>query len=271
MAETTVVLVTGCSSGIGRSLCEALSEKGYEVIATARELRAIEALRASMKARMDVTDPESIRRVVGEAIGRFGKIDVLVNNAGYSIRGALELIPGEEVKRMLDVNVVGIMNMLTAVLPSMRARKSGKIINVGSISGKFAQPLNGIYCASKFAVEALSDTMRIELGLLGIQATVIEPGPVKTNFQATADANLFGQDAGMSGCYDPLYRTDETIRSRQRYAEARIAAGRVADIIAKPKLRQRYKVAVPFSSGMIAGMNSRYREFILSRFYGVTR
>jgi NADP-dependent 3-hydroxy acid dehydrogenase YdfG len=268
MREREVALVTGCSSGIGRELCRALAARGYEVIATARYVQALEGLEASMKARLDVADPESIRRAVDEAERRFARIDVLVNNAGYSIRGALELLPPDGVMKMLEVNVVGALNTLAAVVPLMRSRRSGKIINIGSISGRFAQPLNGAYCASKFAVEALSDTMRMELMGFGIQAAVIEPGPVRSRFQATADANRFDQPAELGGCYDSLYAADARIRGGQGYAEAAFAASRIAKIIAEPRLRQRYEVAVPLASRMLARIGAERRERMLAKFYG---
>jgi NADP-dependent 3-hydroxy acid dehydrogenase YdfG len=268
MHGTEVVLITGCSSGIGRALCSAMGSRGYAVAATARDPGTLEGLDVPMKARLDVTDPESARRAVEEAASRFGRLDVLVNNAGYSIRGALELLPPESVLRMLEVNVVGIVNMLAAAIPLMRARGTGKIVNIGSISGRFSQPLNGAYCASKHAVEALSDAMRVELMGSGIQATVIEPGPVRSGFQATADANRFEPTAGLGGRYDSLYAADAAIRAGQGYAEAALAADRIARIISKPRLRQRYQVAVPFASRLLAGMGGARRERLLARFYG---
>jgi NAD(P)-dependent dehydrogenase (short-subunit alcohol dehydrogenase family) len=269
MHEGEVALITGCSTGIGRALCEALGAMGYAVVATARDPASLDGLEAPMRERLDVADPGSARRVVGEVKRRFGRLDVLVNNAGYSIRGALELLPMEDIRRMLDVNVAGIVNMAAAAAPLMRARRSGKIVNIGSISGRFSQPLNGIYCASKHAVEALSDTMRIELMPLGIQATVIEPGPIRSGFQATADANRFEQPPELGGCYDPLYAADAAVRRRQRYAGADLAAERIARIISSPKLRQRYEVAVPFGSRLLARMGARRRELLLAKFYGV--
>lgn len=182
MKNETVVLITGCSTGIGRELCKILSERGYIVVATARKVEALKDLTVSLKLQLDVTQKESISVAMEEVIARFKKIDILVNNAGYSTRGALEEININSVKSMLDVNVFGIINMIQAVVPEMRKKQFGKIINIGSISGKFVQPINGAYCASKYAVEAISDTLRLELHNYNIQATVIEPGPIKTNF-----------------------------------------------------------------------------------------
>lgn len=185
MQNETVVLITGCSTGIGRELSKILMKKGYTVVATARNVESLTDLPASLKLPLDVTQQESIHAAVNEVISRFHKIDILVNNAGYSIRGALEEINIESAKSMFDVNVFGILNTIQAIVPEMRKRQSGKIINIGSISGKFAQPINGAYCASKYAVEALSDALRLELSSYHIQVTVIEPGPIQTHFFTT--------------------------------------------------------------------------------------
>ena len=158
-----VVMVTGCSTGIGRDICEIMTNKGYVVVATARNIDALSNVSAALKLRLDVTDKESINSAVNDVVEKLGKIDILINNAGYSTRGAIEEVEIDNVRKIFDVNVFGIMNMIQAVLPEMRKVKHGKIINIGSISGKFTQSLNGGYCASKHAVEAISDVLRLEM------------------------------------------------------------------------------------------------------------
>ncbi|AQR89892.1 SDR family NAD(P)-dependent oxidoreductase [Clostridium saccharobutylicum] len=153
MKNETVILITGCSTGIGRELCKILSDRGYIVVATARNVENLKDLPVSLKLSLDVTKKESISHAINEVISRFQRIDILVNNAGYSIRGALEEINVESAKNMFDVNVFGIINMIQDVVPIMRKKGAGKIINIGSISGKFVRAINGAYCASKFAVE----------------------------------------------------------------------------------------------------------------------
>lgn len=143
MVNKEVILITGCSTGIGREICEIMSSKGYIVVATARRIEALENVNAQLKLRIDVTDRYSIKETVKKTIYTFGRIDILVNNAGYSVRGALEEVNSDAVKKVFDVNVFGIINMIREIVPEMRKRRYGKIINIGSISGKFTQALNG--------------------------------------------------------------------------------------------------------------------------------
>ena len=173
--ESKVALITGCSSGLGRKLCILLAQKGYQVVATARDISKIEELPVDSKLEMDVSDKESIEIAIEKVIRQYGKIDVLVNNAGYSVRSAIEEIDLKEIAKMFEVNVYGVIRMIQAVTPYMRKQNSGKIINVGSISGKLTGFVNGGYSASKHAVEAISDATRLELQSFGIQVSVLEP------------------------------------------------------------------------------------------------
>jgi NADP-dependent 3-hydroxy acid dehydrogenase YdfG len=265
MKKEIVVLVTGCSTGIGQELCNILFDKGYKVIATARNVEDLKDLPASLKLPLDVTKKESIHAAVNEVISRFHKIDILVNNAGYSIRGALEEINVSSAKSMFEVNVFGIINMIQAVVPQMRKKQSGKIINIGSISGKFAQPVNGVYCASKFAVEALSDALRIELSSYNIQVTVIEPGPMKTNFFQTLVHNSSDLMSKSSSCYSHFYESDARNRKNQNLADPKEAAKAISDIILKRRLNSRYKVAVPFTYSMITYFPDSLKEYFLKK------
>jgi NADP-dependent 3-hydroxy acid dehydrogenase YdfG len=167
-----VVLITGCSSGIGQNLSQRLSQAGYTVVATARNCETLTDIPAVLKLPLDVTQPDSIHAAVSQTIKTFGAIDVLANNAGYAVRGALEEIPVEQVQQMFDVNVFGVLRMIHAVVPHMRRQGSGRIINISSIAGKLSTPINGTYSATKFALEALSDALRIELAPFGIQVVI---------------------------------------------------------------------------------------------------
>jgi NAD(P)-dependent dehydrogenase (short-subunit alcohol dehydrogenase family) len=140
-----------------------------------------------LKLPLDVTQAASVDQAVELALERFGRIDVLVNNAGYALRGAIEEVTDEQAQSLFDVNVIGVMRITRAVLPVMRRQMSGRIINISSIAGRLATPVNGVYSASKFALEALSDALRLELAPFGIQVVVIEPGSIKTNFAQTAE------------------------------------------------------------------------------------
>ncbi|HEX7975514.1 MAG TPA: SDR family oxidoreductase, partial [Anaerolineales bacterium] len=171
-----VVLITGCSTGIGRDLAQELAHSGYTVAATARKAETLEDLDVALKLPLDVTQPGSIHQAVDCVLQRFGRIDFLVNNAGYAVRGAVEEVPVEQAQQMFEANVFGVMRMIQAVVPHMRQQKSGRIINISSVSGKLVTPANGTYSATKFALEALSDALRYELEPFGIQVVVIEPG-----------------------------------------------------------------------------------------------
>ncbi|MNB78874.1 putative oxidoreductase [compost metagenome] len=265
MNNETVVLITGCSSGIGRELCTALLEKGYTVCATARNVEDLTDLPASLKLALDVTSEESVSDAINEVISRFHKIDILVNNAGYSIRGALEEIDVNRAKNVFDVNVYGIINLIQAVVPEMRKKQSGRIINIGSISGKFAQPINGAYCASKYAVEALSDALRLELHDFNIQATVIEPGPVRTSFFNTLAANSSDLLSNSDSCYSGFYESDAGHRSKQHLADPKDAAQAIAKIIGIRRLHARYKIAVPYSFRVITRLPDSLKEYVLRK------
>jgi NADP-dependent 3-hydroxy acid dehydrogenase YdfG len=258
MKNETVILITGCSSGIGRELCKVLCEKGYTVAATAREVESLKDLTAALKLSLDVTKEESISAAINEVIARFKKIDILINNAGYSIRGALEEINVDSAKGMFNVNV-------QAVIPEMRKIGSGKIINIGSISGKFVQPINGAYCASKYAVEALSDAMRLELHNYNIQSTVIELGPTKTNFFKTMANNSKELMSNANSFYLRFYESDERYRHGQKLTSPKESAEAIAEIILKKRIKSRYKVAVPFSYNMAAHFPDFIREYIMKK------
>jgi len=196
------VLITGCSSGIGRDLAQRLTTSGYTVVATARKAETLDDLPAALKLPLDVTQAESVKQAVDCALQRFGRIDVLVNNAGYALPGAIEEISDEQIHQLFDVNVFGVIRMIRAVVPHMRHQGAGRIINMSSIAGKRAIPVNGTYCATKFALEALSDALRLELAPFGIQVVLIEPGSIKTQFAVTAQARA----QAMMTCCSPGLR-----------------------------------------------------------------
>lgn len=233
MNNETVVVITGCSTGIGRELCRIMTDKGCTVVATARNVESLDDLSVSMKLPLDVAKKETIATAINSVISQFHRIDIVVNNAGFSLRGALEEIDVGQAKSMFDVNVFGVINMLQAVVPVMRRQQSGRIINIGSISGKFAQPINGAYCASKFAVEALSDTLRLELRRYNIETTVIEPGPVNTNFFNTLNHNSHDLLSNSDSGYASFYQSDKKSRGSQKRTNTKDAAQTISDIIMK--------------------------------------
>lgn len=183
MAQT--ILITGASSGIGKVTAQLFQKQGWNVIATMRspEKEAeLAPLKNVLVTRLDVTDEESIGSAVAEGIARFGRIDVLLNNAGYGAYGPLEAFPMERIRRQFDTNVVGLLAVTKAVLPHMRANGSGCIVNISSIGGQITFPLGALYHGTKFAVEGLSESLHYELAAAGIKVKIVEPGMIATDF-----------------------------------------------------------------------------------------
>lgn len=184
-----VALVTGASSGFGLLTCLELAHAGHRVFAGLRDLSRAQALEDAAhkeqlvveKVRLDVTQPESIDAAVAEIHAKAGQIDVLVNNAGFGMAGFLEDLDMSEIREQYETNFFGVVAVTKAVLPGMRARAAGRIINVSSIGGRVATPGLSAYCSSKFAVEGLSESLRYELKPLGIHVTLVEPGTYKTD------------------------------------------------------------------------------------------
>ena len=182
------VLITGCSTGIGRATAEHLARSGHTVYATARRPESIDDLNAvgCRTLALDVTDEGSMTAAVAAVEEAEGAVGALVNNAGYSQSGALETIPLEDVRRQFETNVFGLLRMSQLALPGMRRQGQGRIVNVSSMGGKLTFPGGGIYHATKYAVEAISDAMRFEVQGFGVYVAVIEPGLIKSNFAETA-------------------------------------------------------------------------------------
>ncbi|QXV58346.1 oxidoreductase [Amycolatopsis sp. TNS106] len=187
-----VALVTGASAGIGEATALALHEAGYTVYGAARRVERMAGLaeRGIKVLEMDVTDDASMVAGVERIIEESGRIDVLVNNAGYGSYGAFEDVPLSEGKYQFEVNLFGLARLVQLTTPRMRAQGSGKIVNISSIGGKIYEPLGGWYHSTKFAVEGLSDSLRLELKPFGIDVVVVEPGAIKTEWGGIAIENL---------------------------------------------------------------------------------
>lgn len=183
MART--VLITGASSGIGKSTAELFQQQGWNVVATMRspeksiKLASLERVKCL---RLDVTEPNSIQHAIHTAIAEFGNIDALINNAGYALVGPFEASTPEQVQRQMDTNVIGLMNVTRAILPHFRDRRGGVLVNIASVGGRVTFPLYSAYHATKWAVEGFSESLHYELEPLGIAVKIIEPGPIKTDF-----------------------------------------------------------------------------------------
>jgi NADP-dependent 3-hydroxy acid dehydrogenase YdfG len=184
------VLITGCSSGIGEATARRLAAGGWTVYATARRLEAIEHLKDAgcRTLALDVTDEASMRAAVDEVQRVEGAVGVLVNNAGYSQGGAIESVPLEAARSQFETNVFGLIGMTQLVLGAMRAQHWGKVVNIGSMGGRLTFPGGGLYHATKYAVEAISDALRFEVKGFGIDVVLLEPGLIVTEFAANAVA-----------------------------------------------------------------------------------
>ena len=191
-ADPQVVLVTGCSTGIGRALVRELRTQGMRVFASARRPESIADLSAEgiETIRLDVNDTASLREAVATVLERAGRIDALVNNAGMNLIGPMAELPLENLRAILETNVIGLVAVAQAVIPSMAARGRGRIVNVGSVVGILPTPYAGAYCASKAAVHSLSDVLRMEVAPFGIDVVVVQPGGVRSAISETGSSDI---------------------------------------------------------------------------------
>lgn len=182
---TKTVLITGTSAGLGRAAAKLFQSDGWNVVATMRKPAAeseLTSLDRVLVTRLDVEDASSIKPAIDAGIARFGAIDVLVNNAGFGAFGPLEVTPIETIRRQFEVNVIGVLQTIQAILPHFRARRAGTIVNVSSTSGRMTLPFGSLYHGSKFAVEGVTEALQYELAPLGIHVKVVEPGAIRTDF-----------------------------------------------------------------------------------------
>ncbi|MEJ7560004.1 MAG: SDR family oxidoreductase [Pedobacter sp.] len=198
------ILITGASSGLGKETAKLFQRQGWNIIATMRnpgnetELTSLDNV---LVTRLDVLDIDSIASSVSEGIEKFGRIDVLLNNAGYGAYGPLEAFPREKMIRQFDTNVIGLLDVTKALLPHFRINKSGMIINISSIGGKMAFPLGVLYHGTKFAVEGISESLKYELEQFGVKVKIVEPGAIVTDF--TGRSLDFSNDETFTD-YQPL-------------------------------------------------------------------
>ena len=208
------VLITGCSSGIGEATARRLASAGWTVYASARRLEAIEHLRSDgcELLQLDVGDRASMRTAVEHVQREQGAIGVLINNAGYSQSGAIETVSMADVQRQFQTNVFGLIELCQLVLPGMRAQRFGKIVNVSSMGANFTFPGGGLYHASKYALEAISDALRFEVAGFGVDVIVLQPGLIHTRFGQAASASMGSlSDSDTSNDEDPYSRFNATV------------------------------------------------------------
>lgn len=197
-----VILLTGASSGIGYESAEVLAKQGHKVYGAARRIEKIKELESQgiIPIKMDITDADSIKDAVKTIIEAEGRIDVLINNAGYGSYGAVEDVSIKEAKKQFEVNIFGLARLTQLVLPYMRKQKCGRIINISSMAGRVATYMGAWYHATKYALEGLSDSLRMEVKDFGIDVVLIEPGAIKTDWGFIAAEHL--EESSKGGAYE---------------------------------------------------------------------
>ncbi len=264
------VLVTGCSTGIGRATALRLARAGHVVWATARREDAIADLRDAgcRTLALDVTDEASMTAAVDRVVAEHGAVGALVNNAGYSQSGAIESLPMAELRRQFETNVFGLVRMCQLVLPGMRERRSGRIVNVSSMGANFTFPGGGGYHASKYAVEALSDALRFEVKGFGVDVVIVQPGLIRTAFAETASAAV-GDPGGPYAAFNAdVARTTRDVYEKGPLARFGGEPDDVARAIARAitARRPRIRVRVTPSARMLITQRRLMSDGLWDRF-----
>ena len=264
--KSQVVLLTGATRGIGRLAAIELARRGHTIVATGRDVARLESLRQEADAqglsievtRLDVTDAAASEALVVGTIERRGRIDALINNAGYGLWGPWEHLSDDEVRAVFETNFIGAMRLSRLVLPGMRERRFGTIVNVGSMAGQVGSPSGGAYAATKFAMNAMSRSMRLEVGRFGVRVVLLEPGVFDTDFP-TSQAMPSALDRETTP-YDPIRK----LKSRPGREDIRRAnpirvARRIRQVVESRHPRARYTV------GYDAWLGAKVMRFLPDR------
>lgn len=254
------VLITGCSTGIGAAAARHLRDRGWRVLPTARKEADLAALRNQgfVPLHLDLADEASVRRVIEAALARFGgRIGGLVNNAGFGQPGAVEDISRTAMRYQFEVNVFGMQDLTNGFIPFMRKQGWGRIVNISSIVGILSLPFMGVYSSSKFAMEAISDALRVELKDAGIAVSLVEPGPIESAFRKNSALRAREALSDSRSPYGAMYekelkRRDETQREMAVFTRpAEAVAPRIVHALESTRPRRRYPVTTPSHVGMI--------------------
>jgi NAD(P)-dependent dehydrogenase (short-subunit alcohol dehydrogenase family) len=246
------VLITGCSSGIGLATAHLLRTRGWQVMASARKTADVARLKSAGfdAVLLDVADEASVAEGAAQTLRHFeGRLGALVNNAGYSEAGALEDLSRAALRQQFEVNVIGLQDLTNRVLPTLLAQGWGRIVHISSVLGRVVIPIQGAYCASKHAVEALADAQRVELHGTGVGLSLVEPGPIVTEFRRNAAAHATGR-VGSPSAFASYYEKEIPRRLKQR-AQGSLSlppeavARKIAHALESPRPRARYKVTLP--------------------------
>ena len=263
--DKRVVLITGASSGIGEATAIALNKAGFKVYGSARsteKMSHLVPLGISVLA-LDITDEASIVNCVNEVIKIEGKIDVLINNAGYGSYGAVEDVPLEEAKKQFEVNIFGLARITQLVLPSMRANKYGKIVNISSMGGKMYTPFGAWYHATKYALEGWSDCLRLETKPFGIDVILIEPGAIKTPWGTIAANNL--RQTSEKGAYTKMASKTASGLEKRYNSNQPSDPKVIADVILKAVKSSKPKTR--YAKGYMAKFSIFFRKWFGDRIF----
>jgi len=249
------VLITGASRGIGRAIAIELAERGHRVIATARQVASLADLPVDQRLRLDVTDQDSVDQAIKDA----GEIDVLVSNAGATVRAPLESVPLAELEQLFQLNTFGPLRVVQGVLPAMRERGAGRLVFLSSIQGRLVLPIIGPYSASKWAMEALAETLAIEAGHFGVKVSIMQPGAVSSGGAERAKVFFADNDP-----YTPLYEALGALRGES--VTPQFVAVAVADTIEQPDPPLRVPVGAPAEQALRARKEAPESEpFVLAK------
>lgn len=259
-----VVLVTGASAGIGKATALQLIKEGHIVYGAARRLEKMKELEdaGGFTLKMDVLEEDQMATGIQEIIEKSGRIDVLVNNAGYAVYGSVEDITIDEARRQFEVNIFGLARLTQLVLPHMRGQRSGTIINISSVGGKIFTPLGSWYHATKHALEGWSDCLRMEVNQFGIDVVIIEPGAIKTEFMDVMNQPMLDRSA--NGPYEPMAKAldkagKEAYTKKGRHSGPEVIANTISKAIASSRPKTRY------ASGALAGLLLFMRKWLSDR------
>ncbi len=267
-----IVLITGASSGLGQATAKYLASKRYTVYGTSRHAALPPNQKSSdsfIMIQMDVNDTSSVTKAINYVLNKEKQIDVVINNAGWGISGAIEETTLAKTKKLFETNYFGTQRVIQAVLPSMRSQKSGSIINISSIGGVLGLPFQGLYSATKFAVEGMTEALRMELTPFNIHVVLIEPGDFKTSFTKHRESIT---NQNKNSPYARLCKKTTTVfeQDEQKGSSPGIIAPLIEKIITSPNPKLRYRVG-SFSQKLVAKMKGvfpdRFVQWILMKYY----
>jgi short-subunit dehydrogenase len=239
-----VVLITGASTGIGNETAKLFQTKNWKVAATMRSPENAKDLHNIVDVaciRLDVTDAKSITSAIAETLDKFGRIDAVLNNAGYSLAGPFEAATAEQIERQFDINVFGMMNVCREILPIFREQKRGVIVNIASLGGRVTFPFYSLYNSTKWAVEGFSESLQYELEQFNIRVKLIEPGPIKTDFYGRSQVVTSRPDLGVYDYFFDLAQTNMK-KSGEGAPDGRIVAQAIYDAVTDGTKTLRYRV-----------------------------